>query len=63
MQQKLFKFFLPQEAGTFRNNIAKKPQKLRPKLKKYVCYVFTDNICSVCNLVQVTFFCKNVLVL
>ena len=39
MQQKLFKKFLPQEAGAFRNNTEKKPQKLRPKLKKHVMYV------------------------
>ena len=26
-------FFLPQEAGAFRNNIEKKPQKPHPKLK------------------------------
>ena len=45
MQQKLFNFFLPQEAGASRNDIEKKPQKPHPKLKKYVCYRFTDNIC------------------
>ena len=45
MQQKLFKFFLPQEAGSFRNNIENKPQKPNPKLRKYACYIFTNNIC------------------
>ena len=40
MQQKLFIFFLPQEAGAFRNNIEKKPQKPQPKLKNmYVIYL------------------------
>ena len=40
MQQKLFNFFLPQEAGAFRNNIEKKSQKPRPKLKNtYVIYL------------------------
>ena len=34
MQQKLFQFFLSQEAGPSWNNIEKKPQKQRPKLKK-----------------------------
>ena len=63
MQQKLFNFFLPQEACACRNKIENKPQKSRPKLKKYVCYIFTDNICSVCNLMQVVIFCKNVLIL
>ena len=63
MQQKLFNFFLPQEAGASRNDIEKKPQKPHPKLKKYVCYIFTGNIYSVCNLMQVVIFCKNVLIL
>ena len=40
------KICLPKEAGAFRNNIEKKPQKPSPKLKKYVCYIFTDTICS-----------------
>ena len=46
MLQKLFQFFLPQEAGAFGNNIEKEPQKPRPKLKKYAYYLFTENICS-----------------
>ena len=37
MQQKFF--FLPQEAGAFRNNIEKKPEKPRPKLKK-ICMLY-----------------------
>ena len=63
MQQKLFNFFLPQEAGASRNEIEKKPQKPHPKLKKYICYIFTDNIYSVFNLMQTVIFCKNVLIL
>ena len=63
MQQSYFKFFLAQEAGAFGNNIGKEPQKPRPKLKKYVYYIFTENICSVCNPMQVVVFCKNVLIL
>ena len=64
MQQKLFKnAFSPQEAGAFRNSIEKKPQKPSPKLKKYVCYIFTDNIFSVCDPKQEVFFCKNVVIL
>ena len=47
-----FKMFLPQETGAFRNNIEKKPQKPRPKFKNYVCYLFTDNICSACSPMQ-----------
>ena len=41
MQQKLFQFFLPQEARAFGNNKEKEAQKPRPKLKKYVYYIFT----------------------
>ena len=33
MQQKLVQNFLQQETGAFGNNIGKKPQKPRPKLK------------------------------
>ena len=36
MQQKLFKDFFTQEAGTSGNNIVKEPQKPRPKLKLYI---------------------------
>ena len=39
-----FKIFLPQEAGAFGNKIEKEPQKSRPKLKKYVCYIFTEKM-------------------
>ena len=63
MHQKLFKHFLPQKARGFRNKVEEKPQKPHPKLKKYVCYVLTDNICSACNLMQVVLLCKNVLIL
>ena len=55
-------FFLAQEAGAFRNNMEKGQQKPRPKFKKYVYYIFTVNICSACNPMQVVAFCKNVLI-
>ena len=58
-----FKVFLPQEVGAFGNNIEKESQKPRPKLKKYVYYILTENICSARNPMQVVVFCKNVLVL
>ena len=57
-----FQTFLPQEAGAFANNIEKEPQKPRPKLKEYVYYIFTENICSACSLMQVVVFWKNVLI-
>ena len=63
MQLKNFQNFLPQEAGAFANNMGKKPQKPRPKLKSYVKYIFTENICSACSPMQVVLFCKNVLIL
>ena len=56
VQQKLFQFFLPQEAGAFGNNIEKELQKRRPNLKKYVYYIFTENICSACNPMQEVVF-------
>ena len=56
MQQNYFQSFLPQEAGAFGNNIEKERQKPRLKLKKY--YIFTENICSACNPMQVVVFCK-----
>ena len=36
MQQKLFQFFLPQEAGASRNNIGKESQNPRRKFKIYI---------------------------
>ena len=63
MQQNYFKIFLPQEAGAFGNYIEKEPEKPHTKLKKYVYHIFAENICSVCNPMQVVVFCKNVLTL
>ena len=57
------KIFLPKEAGAFGNNIEREPQKPYPKLKKYVHYIFRENTCSSCNLMQVVFFCKIALIL
>ena len=34
----------------------KELQKPCPKLKKYVYYIFTENICSACSLMQVVDF-------
>ena len=58
-----FKILLPQEAGGFGNNIEKEPQKLHPNLKKCLYYLFTQNVYSACNLMQVVVFSKNVLIL
>ena len=58
-----FKMLLPQGAGAFGNNIEKELEKPHPKLKKYVNYIFSENICSACNPMQVVGSCKNVLIL
>ena len=58
-----FNFFLPPEAGTFGNNIEKKPQKPRSKSKKYVYCIFTENICSAFYPMEVVDICKNALIL
>ena len=63
MQQKLFQFFLPQEAGVSGNNIEKEPQKSHPKLKKHVYYIFIQSICSACKPMQVVVLCKILLIL
>ena len=55
--QQYFKFFFLQKAGAFGNKIKKEPPEPRPKLKRYV-HIFTENICSACNLMQVVFFAK-----
>ena len=40
MQQKLVQFFIQQKGGAFGNNIGKKPQKPRRKLKNmYIMYL------------------------
>ena len=58
-----YKVFLPQEAAAFENNIEKETQEARPKLKKYVYCIFTENISSICNQIQViAFLLKNVLI-
>ena len=56
MQQKIFQNFSPGEAEAFGNNIEMEPQKPHWKLKKHTYdrfYIFTDNICSACNPIQV----------
>ena len=57
---KIISIFLTQEAGAFRNRNRKNHVQ---NLKKYVLYIFTENICSTCSLMQVVVFCRNVLIL
>ena len=63
MQQKHFQFFLLQEARAFGKIHKKGTANTTPKIEKYVYYIFTANICSTCNPMQVVVFCKNVLIL
>ena len=58
MQQKLVQFFLQQEAGH-----RKGTAKTKPKIENYVYYIFTKNICSACNPMQVVVFSKDALIL
>ena len=58
-----FEISLTQEAGASGNNIEKEPQKPHPKWKKYMYQIFTENICSARNPMQVVVFCKCVLIL
>ena len=51
-----FKISFFQEAGATENNIGKEPQKSRQKLRKYRYEIFTANICSACNPMQVVAF-------
>ena len=53
MHQKLIQNFL--QAGAYGNDIGKEPQKPRPKLKN-MYFIFTENICSTCNPMQVIVF-------
>ena len=57
-----FKFFLLQEARAFGNNI-EKDHKSHAQNWKNMCYIFTENICSACNPMQVVVFCKRALIL
>ena len=42
-----FKFFLPQEARSFENNIENKTQEPRPKLKKNIHVIYLNVIFAV----------------
>ena len=59
----IFKNFLLHEARAFGKIHKKGTANTTPKIEKYVNYIFTENICSSCNPMQVVVFCKNVLIL
>ena len=41
----------------------KNRKKATLKTERYVYYIFTENICSACNPMQVVVFCKNLVIL
>ena len=55
--------FLPLENVAFGNNREKEQKMPRPEFKRYVSYIFADNICSACSPMQMVVFCKNVVIL
>ena len=63
MQQKLIRNFLTTRSWSFWRKNKKGKAKAMPKIEKYVCYIFTENICSTCNPMQVVVFCEQVLIL
>ena len=56
------KIVLLEKTETFTSKTEKESQKSRPKFKKYVIYIFTENICSACSPMQLVDFFKNVLI-
>ena len=53
---KIISKFYYKKAGAFGNNVEKEPQKPCPKLKKFVYYIFTENIYCVFKPMQVVVF-------
>ena len=60
MQQKLLQYFFTQEVGVSGNNVGKEPQTSRTKLKKYIYSIFTENVFSSWNPIQVVVSFANV---
>ena len=56
------KIVLLEKTETVTSRTEKESQKPRPKFKKYVNYIFTENICSACSPMQLVIFFKNVLI-
>ena len=56
------KIVLLEKTETFTSKTEKESQKPRPKFKKYVNSIFTENICSACSPMQLVDFFKNVLI-
>ena len=63
MQQKLVQNVFTTRSWSFWEKHGKGAAKTTPKIEKYVYYVFTENICSACNPMQMVVFCKHVLIL
>ena len=56
-----FNFFYHKKLGLLEIT-EKKQQKPLQKSKRCVFYIFTEDICSACNEMQVVLFCKNTLI-
>ena len=63
MQQKLVQNCFTTRSWSFWEYHKKGTAKATPKIKKYVYYVFTENICFARNPMQVVVFCKVVIIL
>ena len=63
MQQKLVQNFFTTRNWSFWKQHRKGTTKDTSKIQKYVYYIFTENICSAGNPMQVVVSCKHVLVL
>ena len=63
MQQILVQNLFTTRSWSFWKQHRKGTAKSTPKVEKYVYYIFTENICSACNPMQVVVFCKHVLIL
>ena len=56
MQQKLVQHVFTTRSWSFWKYHKEGTTKVTPKIKKYVYYIFTENICCACNPMQVVFF-------
>ena len=64
IQQKLIqKFFYNKKLELLEMTEEKNRKKATLKIERYVYYIFTENICSACNPMQVVVFWKNLVIL
>ena len=63
MQQKLGQILFTPRSWSFWKQHRKGTTRSMPKIKIYIYYIFTENICPTRNATQVVVFCQNVLIL